>query len=157
MIKIFISHQQTDTVVAASIAQRLKTVHGIDSYVDAIDPYINRPGEDIADYIRREMGKCTQLMAVVSPATKASQWVPWEIGVATEKDFPLATFGSNVYVVPEFLEKWPFISDTRGVDEYAKASKEAQQTFVRKRATLTETAALHDSTREFYRLLRSRL
>ena len=156
-MKVFISHQQADTSVAAAIAHRLKVRHQIDSYLDAIDPYISRPGEDIADYIRGVMNGCTQLLAVVSPSTKASQWVPWEIGVATEKDFPLATFGSNVLVIPEFLEKWPFLSSMEDLDEYGKASREARQSFTQKRARLTETAALHDSTREFYRNLRSRL
>ena len=78
MIKVFISHQSADATTARLLASRLKVHHSIDSYLDVIDPYINRSGEDLAAHIQEEMGKCTQLLAVVSEATKASQWVPWK-------------------------------------------------------------------------------
>lgn len=155
MIKVFLSHQSADSTTAAYVARRLKNFHDIDSYLDIIDPYIGRPGEDLAAHIRVQMGNCTQLLAVVSEATKASQWVPWEIGVATEKDFPLATYAASYALPPEFLRKWPYLRSDADIDQYALASKSAQSTFVRKRsASVNETIARGSSTREFYSVLR---
>src|SRR6478735_11948042 len=122
MIKVFLSHQSADATTARYVARRLKDRHGIDSYLDVIDPYIGRPGEDLAAHIRAQMGRCTQLLAVVSESTKASQWVPWEIGVATEKDHPLATFSAGGALPPEFLRKWPYLRTDFDLDQYALAS-----------------------------------
>ena len=157
MIKVFLSHQSTDAATAAGVARRLKTLHDIDLYLDVIDPYVGRPGEDLAAHIRGEMGKCTQLLAVVSDATKASQWVPWEIGVATEKDFPLATFTAALATPPEFLRKWPYLRSDADLDQYALASKAARRVLINKRATLNEGTARATSTRDFYTTLRAGL
>ncbi|NKJ71811.1 TIR domain-containing protein [Rhizobium leguminosarum bv. viciae] len=108
MIKVFISHQQYDSGLAAILASRLRQAHGIDCYLDVIDQD-TRKGEDLADHLRAEIGKCTQLLAVVSEKTKTSSWVPWEIGVATEKNFPLATYTGDNALPPEFLRKWPYL------------------------------------------------
>ncbi|WP_313008953.1 toll/interleukin-1 receptor domain-containing protein [Brevundimonas vesicularis] len=121
-MKIFISHQKVDALVAAQVARRLLAVHGITSYLDVIDPYVNDSAENLAEHIRSEMGKCTQLLAVVSHATLASQWVPWEIGVATEKNFPLATYTGTYTPPPEFLRKWPYLKNDSDLDAYARAS-----------------------------------
>lgn len=157
-IKIFLSHQRADGAMAAAVAARLKYPHGIESYLDLIDPYLGRPGEDLAKHIRDEMGKCTQLIAVVSLATRESQWVPWEIGVATEKDFPLATFANYTGAVPEFLRSWPYLRTLADVDKYAEASKRGQNVYVTKRATtLNEGLARKSGSQTFFSDLRSRL
>ena len=157
MIKVFLSHQKSDSQLAAQIAARLKYQHQIESYLDVIDPYVGGPVETLADHIRVEMGRCTQLLAVVSRATSQSQWVPWEIGVATEKDYPLATYSGDNQIPPEFLRKWPYLRSDRDLDEYARVSKSAESTLLRKRATLTETAALAQTAREFHATLRANL
>jgi hypothetical protein len=94
-IKVFISHQRVDALQAKAIADRLRDRHQIASYLDVMDPVIDKTGEDLTQYVRAQLGTCTQLLAVVSPATKESWWVPWEIGVASEKDYILATYGGN--------------------------------------------------------------
>lgn len=157
MIKVFISHQAADTALAADIAIKLRVRHSIASYLDVIDPYIGKPGEDLALHIQVEMSKCTQLLAVISPSTRASQWVPWEIGVATEKEFPLATFSGGRVPPPEFLQKWPYLTTDADIDRYAQASLKAAASFAQKRTTLTEGVARVRSTREFYSNLRNSL
>jgi hypothetical protein len=158
-MRVFISHQKQDSEVSAVIATRLKTYHQIDSYLDVIDPFLSKPGEDLADHIRVQMGKCTQLLAVISNATRLSQWVPWEIGVATEKDFPLATYSDTTNSIPEFLQRWPVLTSQTALDQYAIASKSAANAFLMRRATLHETASVSQrtSTRSFYTDLRRRL
>lgn len=154
---MFLSHQSADSFTAAHIAQRLRNHHGIDSYLDVIDPFMARHGEDLAAHIQTEMSKCTQLLAVVSEATKNSQWVPWEIGVATEKSYPLATYFADYAAAPEFLRKWPYLRSDFDIDRYAQASKAAQNVYLRKRATLNESAARAQAAPDFFRTLRNSL
>ncbi|UYK72917.1 toll/interleukin-1 receptor domain-containing protein [Xanthomonas sacchari] len=155
-MKVFISHQRADSDLSAHIARRLKIYHSIDSYLDLIDVSIDR-GEDLALHIQNELGKCTQLLAVISEATRTSWWVPWEIGVATEKDFPLATFSGGTSLPPEYLRKWPYLRSDADLDKYADSSKRASQSFAIKRATLNEGVARVRSTREFFIDLRKSL
>jgi hypothetical protein len=156
-MKVFISHQRSDSDAAGLIAHRLKTFHQIDSYLDVIDPNSSKSGDELGDYIRLQMTRCTQLMAVVSGATKLSWWVPWEIGVATEKDFPISTFAKDDTTLPDYLKKWPYLRSMNDVDAYAQVSKTAEGTRVAKRSYLGEDAARRTSTGEFHRILKSRL
>ena len=156
-IKVFLSHQKADSAAATEISHRLITRHGIQSYLDMIDPFLGRGGEELGKHIRAEMGKCTQLLAVVSFSTRNSQWVPWEIGVATEKDFPLASFANYSSAIPEFLQSWPYLRSLDDVDQYAEASKRGNTVYVQKRATLTETAAFRSGSQTFFSDLRTRL
>lgn len=157
-MKIFLSHQQLDSVLALKIQNYLKSNHNIDCYLDVIDTNFNH-GEDIAAHVRKELDKCTQLLAVVSDATKSSWWVPWEIGVATEKDFPLATFGENIEL-PDYLKKWPYLKSTSDLDKYAETSKEAARRVVTasmESALSGRTIFRSDVTRHFYKTLRAKL
>jgi hypothetical protein len=156
-MKVFISHQQSDSQLALGVARRLKVVHDIDSYLDLIDPGVGSNGDDLADHVRGELGKCTQLLAVVSEATRTSWWVPWEIGIASEKDFPLATFASGTTALPDYLKKWPYLRTDADLDRYAEASKTAAREFVSKRGYLQESVARGRSTKEFFRVLRAGL
>lgn len=156
-MKVFISHQSADSLAAKQIADRLQRLHGIPSYLDVIDPYIDGRGEDLAAHIRMQMGQCTQLLAVVSYNTASSQWVPWEIGVATEKDYPLATYSNSSVPPPEFLRMWPYLRSEADLDRYATASKAARNSLLQKRAYLNESTARQGSTQEFYRVLRGSL
>ncbi len=155
-IKVFISHQMNDSKIAEEIAHRLKIIHDIDSYLDVIDPSI-RHGDDLAEHIRYEMGKCNQLLAVVSYNTRNSWWVPWEIGVASEKEFPLATFLNNVDITPEYLEKWPHLHSISDIDSYAYVSKLSRNNYVSNRAALGERASRSKSTQNFFTDLRREL
>lgn len=155
-IKVFISHQKKDSVRASRIASRLWDLHQIDTYLDVIDPTIAKSGEALADYVHWKLGECTQLLAVVSEATKSSWWVPWEIGVATEKDFPLATYGGDT-PLPEYLRKWPVLKTDAHLDAYAEASKAALKLYNRRLLLVEATVAQHSATQEFYQVLRSSL
>lgn len=152
-IKVFLSHKSEDSEIAGVIAYRLKMVHQIDVYLDVIDRNLERSGPDLAEYIRAEMEKCTQLLAVISTRTRESQWVPWEIGVATEKERPLASFVNPPASVPEFLQKWPYLQSLPDVDKYAAVSK-TTRSVLQKSATPSATTS---AFRDFHRLLKSQL
>lgn len=155
-MRVFISHQHADSTLAAQLAARLRVVHQIESYVDVIDPTIAR-GEDLANHIRSRMSGCTQLLAVISYSTRESQWVPWEIGVATEKDFPLATFSSTHSKPPEFLQKWPYLRTQDELDQYARASKSSRMIFESYKSLKSEAEARREGANSFYRALRTSL
>ncbi|MGE4341030.1 MAG: toll/interleukin-1 receptor domain-containing protein [Pigmentiphaga sp.] len=111
-MKIFISHQQVDSELALSLSKCLLATHGIQTYLDVIDPAVSPSGDALADHVKDELDKCRQLLAVVSDATRVSWWVPWEIGIAMEKDFPLATYAGGYTAVPDYLRKWPYLRST---------------------------------------------
>ena len=156
-MKVFISHHSSDSAIAAKISARLLSQHRVLSYLDVVDPHIGRNGEDLADHIRSQMGSCDHLIAVVSFNTRASQWVPWEIGVATEKEFPLATYSEMISDMPEFLVAWPRLRSMTDLDTYVAASQAGQRTYTAKRSMFTETAAHRAGTRAFYTEIRRRL
>lgn len=157
MIKVFLSHQLRDAAVAQQIERRLRIFHDIPSYLDVIDPDASKQGDQIADHVKAHLGQCTQLLAVVSEATKLSWWVPWEIGIATEKDYPLATFSGGTTVLPEYLKKWPYLRNDADIDAYANASKAAERDFNTKRSFLAEGVARVRSTKGFYTTLSASL
>lgn len=157
-MRVFISHQKDDSNLAADISVYLKTHHKIDCYLDLIDPNASKAGDELGDYLRDVMSKCTQLMAVVSEKTKGSWWVPWEIGIATEKDYPIATFSGDNTILPEYLRKWPYLKTKNDLDIYAKASQAAMNQYsLRKSQYIAESSARHSSTQEFYRSIRASL
>ncbi|MBB5052774.1 hypothetical protein HNQ36_002748 [Afipia massiliensis] len=156
-IKVFLSHKNEDSEVAGAIAYRLKTIHQIDVYLDVIDRNLERSGPDLAEYIRAEMEKCTQLLAVISTKTRESQWVPWEIGVATEKERPLASFVNPPASVPEFLQKWPYLQSLSDVDKYAAVSKTTRVFLQDSLRKSTAPIATRSAFRDFHRSLKSQL
>lgn len=155
-IKVFISHKLEDAGQAKAIADRLRIHHNIDSYLDVLDPVIGKTGEELAKYVREKMASCTQLLAVISPVTKESWWVPWEIGVASEKDYPLATYGGTASL-PDFLKKWPVLKNEQHLDAYARASQQADRGRLLLERTVTASTARKSATQEFYRSLRSQI
>lgn len=156
-MKVFISHQQRDSELASVVAHRLKVIHQIDCYLDIVDPNASQTGDMLGEYLRERLGMCTQLMAVVSENTKTSWWVPWEIGVATEKDYPISTFAGDNITLPEYLKKWPYLRTANDLDEYARIAKMVENQFTLRKSYLTESVARHSSTQDFYRMLRNSL
>lgn len=162
-MKVFISHQQADSAKATQIAQHLYQFHRIDSYLDVVDPKIGlQQGPELADHVRKQMDTCDSLLAVVSYETAKSQWVPWEIGIATEKDFPLATYADTSLPLPEFLQKWPYIKSLTELDKYARAVNRMagrSRTAVLGKSYSAENLneSLRTTTKEFYRNLRTDL
>jgi hypothetical protein len=156
-IKVFLSHKNEDSDVAGAIAYRLKTHHQIDVYLDVIDRNLEKTGPDLADYIRAEMEKCTQLLAVISAKTSESQWVPWEIGVATEKERPLASFVNPPASVPEFLRKWPYLQSQLDVDRYAAVSKSTHIVKQDSARRTNDSIARRTAFRDFHTSLKAQL
>lgn len=133
--KVFISHKNTDSLLAARVARRVQ-INGIDTYLDVIDDALVKDGPDLADLLLERMSKCDQLIAVVSESTKTSWWVPWEIGVGSEKGFRMASFSESYVSLPSYLEKWPDLHSDRDVDLFCSLSSRADSTIQSRTRTI---------------------
>ena len=142
-IRVFVSHQSKDRSLASHVALQLR-LNGLDAYVDVIDDALVKDGPELADHLLARMSECQQLMAVVSKATKQSWWVPWEIGVGSEKGFRISSYSEQLVTLPSYLKKWPQLHSDADIAEYCNLSKEIDQRIgSRKRlAVLSEQAQL---------------
>lgn len=90
-MKIFISHKQEDEVKAMEVQKTLNSC-GVKAYLDLLDDDISGDGEKLTQHIRKRIGECSDVIVILSEETKESWWVPFEIGMATEKDMPIANY-----------------------------------------------------------------
>ncbi len=136
--KVFISHKNTDALLAEKVARRVRA-NGLETYLDTIDDALVKDGPELADVLLARMGQCQQLIAVVSSQTKDSWWVPWEIGVGSEKGFRMASYSESYVALPSYLEKWPALHTERHIDLYCQYSKQTETVLNRRmRDALTE-------------------
>lgn len=161
MTKVFISHKDSDAAVARTVASRVRR-NGFDVYLDSIDPVLVRDGPELAEYLLNRMSECQQLIAVVSISTRNSWWVPWEIGVGSEKGFRMATFCSDQGIsLPTYLEKWPVLRSIYDVDTYCTMSRQSDNAIRSATAGLYTDAAVMGVRRnkiaDFHKDLRATL
>jgi hypothetical protein len=115
MATIFISHQRDDKEVAFRLSQFLKE-RGISSYLDILDPSINTL--NLTNRIRQALDGCTHLIVVLSKSTQLSWWVPFEIGIATDKEKPIANLLIANIEIPAFLMTWPYLRTDQDLEQY---------------------------------------
>ena len=160
-IRVFVSHQRKDSSLASHVASQIQ-LNGLDTYVDVIDDALVKDGHQLANHLLARMSECQQLMAVVSTATKESWWVPWEIGVGSEKGFRMASYSEQYVVLPSYLKKWPELHSNADITEYCSLSKEIdlQIRNQQQRAVLSEQARLNirkSHASDFHTRLKARL
>ena len=107
---VFVSHTTKDDDLAEIVAKRIRS-HGLSAWVDSdyMAPHHDGPG--MASKIKQVIGRPYCLLAVVTSATSASWWVPFEIGVASDRNRFLSTYGSPTVSLPSFLAAWPRVKD----------------------------------------------
>lgn len=154
-MKVFVSHKQEDFASATRVAERLR-YNRVEVYLDVIDT--SKPhGEDLTSYLREQLARCTHLMAVVSETTKLSWWVPWEIGVATERRYPLATFAAGRCGLPDYLRKWPYLFTDTDIDTFVRVSKATEILVEGEVRHRSSDAARATYTERFFRDIRGAL
>jgi len=84
MTKEFISHKAEDAEKAQRISLYLQR-QGIAFYLDLLDDGLFGGGEILTNHLRSKLNECTHLLAIITNNTKFSWWVPFEIGLATER------------------------------------------------------------------------
>lgn len=114
--RIFVSHYNEDSELARKIASWIRNF-GMTAFLDVDDP--NLPQKDdveMADYIKRVINASHGLVVVTSNKTVSSWWVPYEIGVADQKDLVLATYILDKVELPSYLQKWPMLSKKKNLE-----------------------------------------
>ena len=119
--RVFVSHYNEDGALAQKIAFWIRDI-GMTAFLDIDDP--NLPKKDdvkIADYIKGVINASHALVVVTSNKTVNSWWVPYEIGVADQKDLVLATYIQYNISLPSYLSKWPMLSDQKNLEYWCGA------------------------------------
>lgn len=116
-MKIFISHKKEDEREAKKIRDKIIS-YGEDAYLDVLDDEVCETGEKLTRHIKNELHACTDIIVVLSQNTKKSWWVPFEIGMASAKDMPIANFLISSEPLPEYLEYWPRLKELDDIRKY---------------------------------------
>jgi len=119
---VFLSHKREDKEQTLVIAGYLKQ-NNVNCYVDVFDPELQTT-DDITKKLMERIGQCTHLMAVVSGYTEKSWWVPFEIGVGSEKDRRITSFQLTNVSLPDFLTKWPILKNQNDLDTFIRFYKQ---------------------------------
>lgn len=155
-MSVFISHRKTDTTIALSIADILKT-HHIETYVDVLDPSLDDK-RHLTDKILNGLRKCSHLIAIISDNTQGSWWVPFEIGVATEGDKRIVTYRAILIPdFPDYLTMWPIITQKAQIGLFAM--RYIKDSIVLEKASKTYEAKITEvkTAEDFHRLLKGDL
>lgn len=122
-MKFFISHKQEDEAIALKVQEELKR-NEADVYLDVLDDKISGGGRVLTNHIRKRLGECTDIIVILSEKTKASWWVPFEIGMAAEKDMPTASYLVTGIALPDYLSFWPRLKNGNDISTYINTRKE---------------------------------
>lgn len=105
---VFISHTFEDMALARKIGNQLKDLE-IDIWLDAEDLETQKAAElgdevKLAEAIEWGLLNCTHLLALISPVTRQSWWVPYEIGASRGRSKHLVFLvHKNVRDIPSYL------------------------------------------------------
>jgi MTH538 TIR-like domain (DUF1863). len=106
------------------LALALKRFEQVSTYLDVLDPHLLNEAPRLTQHLREALDECTHLLAAVSNNTKNSWWVPFEIGLATEKDYPISTYALDETTLPDYLRKWPYLRTDHDLARYIHAALE---------------------------------
>lgn len=125
---IFISYNRKDGSIAQKVGDWINANDGFTSRIVGFSDSDLDDGIKLTDMLLSEIASCKQIMAVVSRNTVRSWWVPWEIGVGSEKRFKMSSYvidedfsESLVRSLPEYITMNPILGTKDDVDEYCSA------------------------------------
>lgn len=150
---VFISYHNADRAKALAIDSRLKA-KGVPTYLDVLDT--SQSADTVTDKIVTALHKCTHLMAVISPTTARSWWVPFEIGIGTERDSRITSFQLTAVEFPDYLKKWPVLEYEFQLDEFAALYLEDRVVLLEKSSYKASTTTVRNAS-DFHSQLKSRL
>ena len=159
MIHVFISYKSEDLAVAIDVKSTIERHDDFKAYLDRVDDTLLKNDPHLADRLRERIDQCDQLLAVVGPNTKLSWWVPWEIGVGSEKNYFLSTYCMHYVRLPGYLERWPVLRSDSDIDQYCDLSRrhKARGIVAARSLYLSEQEAAQNTAAAFHRDLRQRL
>jgi hypothetical protein len=93
---VFLSHSSADNDLVPGVISILEN-HGGRVYVDKKDPALQEMEMvDIANRLRSAVRVCRKFVLLVTPRSKGSKWIPWELGLGdgVNRDVNVALFPS---------------------------------------------------------------
>ena len=155
-MKVFISHKREDSILALAI-QKEFAKYGVSSYLDILDSSISGGGKELTDHIKDSLNSCTDIIVVMSDATKTSWWVPFEVGMSAQVDMPTASFLSSEVALPSYLGYWPRLKTVSDISKYIAARKRTEQIINEQYFYYSSAAKKAIETRKFYETLKHEL
>lgn len=153
-MKVFISHKNSDSGQATLICNRLQSL-GVEAYLDLLDPTVLNDGRQLTRHIEEQLRICTDIMIIVSEATKSSWWVPFEIGMSAELNMPTASFVSTPTKLPSFLSYWPKLRNLNDINTYVEVRRQVSREMRLDQYSIPYRRSIE--TPVFYQKLKSRL
>lgn len=120
-MKVFISHKKEDSLEASKVAIYLKA-HSVESYLDVMENITIDDPKALTEHLKSRMHECSDLLVVLSNKTWESWWVPFEIGMAAEKDFPMVSYMKDLIKPPEYLQYYPALKSYSDISKYVQKS-----------------------------------
>lgn len=155
-MKVFISHKKEDSALAIAI-QNAFSKNKVATYLDVLDSSIIGGGKELTDHIKNSLNSCTDIIVVMSDATKYSWWVPFEIGMSAQVDMPTANFLKSEIVLPSYLSYWPRLRNTSDIDKYVAVRKQTEQAIIVQYGQYSFAGRQAIETRTFYDALKREL
>ena len=93
---VFLSHSSKDNDILPGVIRVLEG-HGGKVYADIRDPSLSNSNFiETAAHLRSAVRNCNKFVLLVTPRTKDSKWIPWELGLGdgVNKDCNVALFPS---------------------------------------------------------------
>ena len=128
-MRVFISHKKEDSALALAI-QSAFSKNWVTSYLDVLDSSITGGGKELTDHIKNNLNSCSDIIVVMSEATKHSWWVPFEIGMSAQVDMPTASFLKSEVILPSYLSYWPRLKTLNDIDKYVAVRKKTEQLII---------------------------
>jgi hypothetical protein len=126
-VLVFISYPHEDSTLVGRLTEGL-SASGIETFQDTKD--VAWGGRITAD-VQRALERAAGVVVVVSPASVASQWVPYEIGYATALRKPILPFLTHRSLqLPGYLADIRHLSDLDQVGAFIDRVKSIGQTGV---------------------------
>lgn len=126
-MKVFISHKDADSLQALLLKRAFEN-EGVSAYLDVLDSSINGGGKALTEHIKGQLNQCTDIIVLMSEATKYSWWVPFEIGMSAQIDMPTASYLKENVVLPSYLSYWPRLKTINDVSTYVSVRKKTERT-----------------------------
>lgn len=126
-MKVFISHKDADSLQALLLKRAFEN-EGVSAYLDVLDSSINGGGKTLTEHIKGQLNQRTDIIVLMSEATKYSWWVPFEIGMSAQIDMPTASYLKENVVLPSYLSYWPRLKTINDVSTYVSVRKKTERT-----------------------------
>ncbi len=156
-MKVFISHKDYDRNIALRV-QKVLEEKKVDAYLDLLDDVTTQKGEMLTKHIKQKLNECTDILVVMSENTKLSWWVPFEIGMAEQKDLPIVNYLQSGVDLPDYLSYWPRLKNEWDLSLYVDSHNKIKQQMLNEGAQHKTIFSSYTSrTERFYKELKQQL